>query len=199
MSRQTRSRSAETGARIRAAALRLIARDGYAAVSMRQIAGEVGLQVGALYNHMADKQSLLVALMREHLEALLAALEAEALPEDPEAALEGFVRFHIRYHAARPDEVFIAYMELRNLAPENFAGIERLRRSYEDRLQAVLERGADRGVFAVRDARVATMAVIAMLTGVTTWFRPEGRLSLEAVEAIYVDMVRKAVGAGRPG
>jgi hypothetical protein len=39
------------------------------------------------------------------------------------------------------------------------------------------------------------MAVIAMLTGVTTWFRPEGRLSLDEVEAIYVEMARKAVGA----
>jgi AcrR family transcriptional regulator len=195
MTRQTRIRSAETGARIRAAALRLFARDGYAAVSMRQIAGEVGLQVGALYNHVADKQSLLVVLMREHMEALLAALDAEALPEAPDAALEGFVRFHIRYHAARPDEVFIAYMELRNLGSENFAGIEALRRRYEDRLEGMLARGAEAGIFSVRDARVATMAVIAMLTGVTTWFRPEGRLSLDEVEAIYVEMARKAVGA----
>jgi len=196
MSRPTRTRSADTGARIRAAALRLIARDGFAAVSMRQIAGEVGLQVGALYNHVADKQSLLVVLMREHLEALLGALEAERLGEmAPVAALERFVRFHIRYHATRPDEVFIAYMELRNLAPEEFAGIEVLRRRYEDGLQAVLSRGAEAGVFEVQDARVATMAVIAMLTGVTTWFRPEGRLKLDEVEEIYVDMVRKAVGA----
>jgi hypothetical protein len=39
------------------------------------------------------------------------------------------------------------------------------------------------------------MAVIAMLTGVNTWFREGGRLSLAEVEQIYWDMVRKAVGA----
>ncbi|WP_375690226.1 TetR family transcriptional regulator [Pseudooceanicola sp. LIPI14-2-Ac024] len=194
MTRPTRARSAETAARIRAAALRLIARDGYAAVSMRQIAGEVGLQVGALYNHVADKQGLLVVLMRDHMEALLAALDAADLPDEPVDALDAFVRFHIRYHAARPDEVFIAYMELRNLTPENFAEIEAMRRAYEDRLEGLLARGAAAGVFALRDARVATMAIIAMLTGVTTWFRPEGRLKLAEVEEIYVDMARKAAG-----
>ena len=31
--------------------------------------------------------------------------------------LERFVRFHIRYHLKRADEVFISYMELRNLEP----------------------------------------------------------------------------------
>lgn len=143
---------------------------------------------------MADKQSLLVALMREHMEALLAAQEALGLPADPEAALDSFVRFHIRYHADRPDEVFIAYMELRNLTPANFAEIEHLRRAYEDRLQAIIAQGAGQGIFRVRDPRVATMAVIAMLTGVTTWFRPDGRLSLDEVEAIYVEMVRRSVG-----
>ena len=42
---------------------------------------------------------------------------------------------------------------------------------------------------------LAAMAIIAMLTGVTTWYREGGRLSRETVETIYWDMVRKAVGA----
>ena len=37
------------------------------------------------------------------------------------------------------------------------------------------------------------MALIAMLTGVNTWFREDGRLSLDEVQALYWDMVRKAV------
>ena len=41
----------------------------------------------------------------------------------------------------------------------------------------------------------ATLAVIAMLTGVNTWYRAGGRLSLDEVQQIYWDMVRRAVGA----
>jgi hypothetical protein len=32
-----------------------------------------------------------------------------------------------------------------------------------------------------------------MVTGVNTWFRERGRLSLAQVEAVYWDMVRKSV------
>ncbi len=196
MARTQGSHSDLTGPRIRSAALSLIARHGFAAVSMRQIAAEVGVQAGALYNYTPDKQTLLYELMRTHMEALLEARTQECDERaGPAARLENFTRHHIRFHIERPDEVFIAYMELRSLTPENFAEIERLRRAYEDELEAILRDGVAADVFAVADPRVATYAVIAMLTGVNTWYRPGGRLSLEEVEGLYWEMVRKAVSA----
>ncbi|MDF1854858.1 TetR/AcrR family transcriptional regulator [Pseudooceanicola sp.] len=193
MARTSGSRASETGPRIRAAALRLFARQGYAAVSMRQIAAEVGLQVGALYNHTPDKQSLLCDLMETHMTDLLAACAAQDWPQDPARALEGFVRFHIRFHAARPDAVFMAYMELRNLAPENFERIEALRNAYENRLEVILSQGVACGQFGLSDVRIGTRAVIAMLTGLTTWFRPEGGKTLDEIEEVYVTLVAQAV------
>ena len=191
MARKQGSHGEITGPKIREAALRLFARHGFAAVSMRQIAAEVGVQAGALYLYTADKQTLLFELMRDHLQALLADWQA---PEaDPEAQLRDFVEHHIRFHLDRPDLVFIAYMELRNLEPENFAVIEGLRRDYEDRLEAVLRAGQRAGVFDVPDTKLATLALIAMLTGVTTWYREGGRFDRDRVAEIYWDMVRKAV------
>ena len=68
MARTQGSHSGITGPRIRAAALALFARHGYAAVSMRQIAAEVGVQAGALYNYTTDKQALLFSLLRGHMD-----------------------------------------------------------------------------------------------------------------------------------
>ncbi|AAV95016.1 TetR/AcrR family transcriptional regulator [Ruegeria pomeroyi] len=194
MARTQGSHSDITGPRIQDAALRLFARHGFAAVSMRQIAGEVGVQAGALYNYTPDKQSLLFGLMHRHMDELLSARRDQARG-DALTRLRDFVGFHIRFHLNRPDEVFIAYMELRNLTPENFATIEGLRRRYEDDLEAILRAGVAEGVFAVPDTKIATLAVIAMLNGVNTWYRAEGRLSLDEVESVYWDMVRKAVAA----
>ncbi len=195
MARTQGSHSEITGPRVEAAALRLFARHGFAAVSMRQIAGEVGLQAGALYNYTPDKQSLLFGLMKGHMDSLLDARAQADKGGDPVARLEHFTRFHIRFHLERPDAVFISYMELRNLTPENFEVIEGLRRRYEDELEGILREGAAAGLFDVADTKVATLAVIAMLTGVTTWYRQEGRLTVPEVETIYWDMVRKAVAA----
>lgn len=179
---------------MRAAALRLFAQGGYAAVSMRAIAAEVGVQAGALYNYTPDKQTLLFDLMESHMTELLAAVP-QTDDADPQTLLHDFVGFHIGFHHARPDAVFIAYMELRNLTEANFARIEALRRRYEDGLERILRNGVAMGAFAVHDTKIATLAIIAMLTGVNTWFRAGGRLSLDEVTAQYQNMVRKAVRA----
>lgn len=195
MARRVGSIGAETADRVRLAALSLFARYGYAAVSMRQIGREIGLQAGAIYNHFPTKQHLLRGLLVEHMERLLAAWEAEkddSLP--PREALVAFVRFHIRYHVKCGEEVFISYMELRNLEEQNFVEVEELRRCYEQSLRSILEAGTQTRVFTVSDPRVATMAVIAMLTGVTNWYRSDGRLSLDEIEELYVRMISGAVG-----
>lgn len=194
MARTTGSHSDITGPRVRDAALRLFAKGGYAAVSMRAIAAEVGVQAGALYNYTPDKQTLLFDLMRGHLREVLDGFRDDP-GADPLDRLKRFVDFHIQFHHARPDAVFIAYMELRNLTPENFRTIEALRREYEDQLEGILRDGVAAGMFDVEDTKIATWATIAMLNGVNTWFREGGRLSLDEVKAQYWDMVRKAVGA----
>lgn len=195
MARTAGSHAETTGPRVREAAQRLIARHGYAAVSMRQIAAEVGVQAGALYLYTPDKQTLLFDLLRLHMEELLAAVEALPPLGDPRAELDRFARFHIRHHLDRPEAVFIAYMELRNLTPENFSVIESLRRRYEDRLSAILGEGAARGQFALPDLRLATRAIIAMLTGVTHWFRDIGPMGRDEVAACYAAMVLKTASA----
>jgi len=195
MARKSGSHSEITGPRIRAEALRLFARHGFAAVSMRQIAAAVGLQAGALYLYTPDKETLLLDLLKGHMDDLLAAWAQVPAAPTPLAQLETFVRFHIRFHLDRPEAVFLSYMELRNLGPANFAAIEALRRAYENELEAILRAGQADGAFMLPDTKLATLAIIAMLTGVNTWFREAGRLSRATVEEIYWDMVRKAVGA----
>lgn len=190
MNRPTRTKDS-----IRAQALRLFAAKGYEAVSMRDIAGAVGVQPGAIYNHFPNKQQLLFALLSEHMERLAEAWgEAAAeLPADPIVRLEAFARFHIRFHIERPDDVFLSYMELRALEPELFARIETQRRAYEGVLKSILEEGAAAGVFTIDDPHVTAMALLAMLTGVNTWYRSGGRLSKTKIENYYAALVLRAV------
>lgn len=195
MARRSGSQGERTEARVRACALQLFAQSGYAAVSMRQIAREVGVQVGTLYLYTPDKQSLLHDLMRSHMAELLAAWAGADPGGAPGARLEAFVRFHIRHHLPRADAVFVSYMELRNLEPANFAAIEAMRRSYEAGVEAILAAGQGEGVFRLSDSRLTTLALIAMLNGVFTWYRDGGRLNLGQIEEIYLGMVRGLVGA----
>ena len=53
-----------TKERILEAALALFAREGYAGVSMADIAGELGITKGALYRHYAGKQDIFESILR---------------------------------------------------------------------------------------------------------------------------------------
>lgn len=194
MARTPGSRADITGPLIRDHALRLFARHGYAAVSMRQIAAAVGVQAGTIYVYTPDKQALLTELLTDHMEQLLMEWADDAT-QPALARLENFVRFHIRFSLDHPDSVFLSYMELRNLTPDNHAAITQLRRVYEGALEDILRAGQVAGTMEVPDTRLAAMALIAMLTGVTNWYREGGRLDRERVTTIYWDLVRGAVGA----
>ena len=193
MARTLGSYAKLTKPKISEIALHLFAERGYAAVSMRQIAFKVGLQVGALYNYFPDKQTILSELLINHMENLLQTWHRQKLPEKPDKLLAFFVDFHIEYHLNRPEEVFIAYMELRNLTPENFKKIEKLRNKYERILNKILSDGVTKKFFLCEETKIASLAIIGMLKEVNTWYKTDGRISVPEIKNIYQQIVLKAV------
>ena len=200
MARRSGSHGERTEAAIRDAALQLIAHHGYEALSMRRLAEEVGLGAAALYRYFPNKQAILVRLLETHMRELLAAWALVRQPGERPAPerLETFTRFHVRHHLPRRAGVFLSYMELRSLEPDNFARIEALRRSYEDDLTAILADGRAAGTMAVSEPKVAARAIIAMLTGITTWYRAGGPLGPHEIEDIYWEMVARLAGLAAP-
>lgn len=197
MARKAGSYGERTEAAIRDAALTLIARHGYEAVSMRQLAGEVGLQAAALYRYFPTKEDLLFSLMLQHMEALDRAWQ-DAVREcaaDPPGRLAAFVRNHIAFHIERRHSTHVSNMELRSLSPDRLTRILKLRVAYEKELRTILRDGAEKGVFAVEDVPLTAMAIIQMITGVIVWFRPGERLSVADVTAKYLTMTMRLVGA----
>jgi AcrR family transcriptional regulator len=179
---------------IRRAGLELIYRHGYDAMSLRQLASEIGLVQGSLYNHISTKQELLFILIRDHMKDLLAhADEAMAGIEDPMDQLVCFVEFHVNYHVDRKREVFISYSELRSLEPKNFDAVVAMRRQYENKLISILRAGAAKGMFTISDPQVTAYGIVSMLAGICNWFDPKGRLSKKQIAKIFVQMVLGAV------
>ena len=194
MARKTGSHSEITGPKIKQAALVLFARHGFAAVTMRQIAANVGVQAGAIYNYTPDKQSLLFDLLHGHMADLLSKWAVELVPKNPIAALDHFVAFHLDFHIKRPELVFISYMELRNLSEANFKAIVEQRRIYEKIIYNLILSGVVSGDFLVPDPKITSLALIALLTGPVDWFREDGRLTSDELTRQYCILTRQALG-----
>lgn len=198
MTRTVGSNGPATADAIRKAGLRLIHEHGYEGMSLRLLAAEVGLQPASLYHHFATKQELLTGLIRNHMETLLRETDA-ALPGEDVGALDrlrGFIRHHLNYHVERQLEVFIGNSELRSLEPENRRIVVDLRRAYEQRLIAILATGQDEGVLQVTDVQTAAFAILAMLTGICTWYQSGGRLSVAELIEVHTDLILS--GCRRP-
>jgi AcrR family transcriptional regulator len=196
MARTAGSTGERTGAALREAAVRLIAHHGYEAVTMRQLAAEIGLQAAALYRYYPTKEDLLFALMNEHMTGLIAAWEAARPPTgQPSARLAAFVRNHIRFHVERRHSTHVSNMELRSLSRDKLSAILKLRSTYEKELRQILRDGAETGAFHIGDVGLTAMAIIQMITGVIVWFRPDERLSIDEVADTYHQMTMRLVGA----
>lgn len=195
MARTVGSDGEKTRSAIRDAATGLFARHGYDAVSIRQIAAEVGVQAAALYRYFATKEDLLFDLMQSHMDALIDSWEQQRPNDDPTARLAAFVGNHIRFHIERRHSTHVNNMELRSLSHDRLSAILRLRGAYEKELRQILRDGAETGAFVIEDVTLTAMAIIQMITGVIVWFRPDERLSVTQVTETYHQMTMRLVGA----
>ncbi|MBE0592100.1 MAG: TetR/AcrR family transcriptional regulator [Burkholderiaceae bacterium] len=192
MARPVGASGADTMRAIRKAAIHRIYRHGYEAMSLRTLAADVGLRVGSLHNYIPNKQEFLGNLLDEIMAELLLDFEAHmADVSEPRDALMAFVEFHIDWHTARKEEVFIGNMELRSLSPEQYARITARRKQYERHLRAILERGRRKGLWRVENPAVVSKAILALLTGVSNWYRPDGKLSRKQLTRLYQSMVER--------
>lgn len=160
---------------LRSHGIKLIAKHGFEAMSLRMLAKEVGIQAGSLYNYISNKQEFLYTLMSAVIEDLN--LEMAAAMEklsDPREKLCAFIRVHIDFHTRRKDEVFVGNMELRSLDGDNLKAILNLRRNYELQLDRILAEGLAAGVFHCRNPKITRLAMIAMLTQVANWYDKRG-------------------------
>src|ERR1700728_4052258 len=187
--RKPGSNGAETLRNLRTAAIQLLAEHGYGAMNLRMLAKKVGIQASSLYNYIDSKQQLLFLLCEETTENLLAEFDQTVkTADDPKDRLRRFVECHLGFHIVNRKQASVLQMEMRSLTAKNFEAISKIQRLYTDKVRAIVDAGVEVGAFQVEDSEIATFALLQMLTAVTRWYRPQGRLTLEQLIDIYTDL-----------
>lgn len=176
------------------AAVQLFAEYGYHAAPLRDIARIAGIQAASIYHHYPNKQALLIEIMETHMQRLNAGLERILRDySDPLQRLDQAITHHIRLHTTYKAEFFIVDTEVRSLEGEARPYILSLRDQYEKLLQELLRDGMEKKIFRQTDVKIASYALIAMCTEVATWFRPDGRLSVQQVIQMYRQFITQGL------
>ncbi len=187
--RKPGSNGAETQRNLRAAAIQLLSEHGYGAMNLRMLAKKVGIQASSLYNYIESKQQLLYLLCEETTGALALELDQTLKGvKEPAERLRKFVAFHLGYHIVNRKQASVLQMEIRSLTAKNFQAITKLQRLYTDKVHRIVDDGVAQGSFRVADSEIVTFALVQMLTAVTRWYRPQGRLALDQLVEIYTDL-----------
>jgi AcrR family transcriptional regulator len=164
------------------AAVDLMAARGFHGTSLRDVAKAVGMQMSSLYYYFPSKQDMLVAIMRRTMEDLQAFVEPAIRSEtDPVQQIRAGIKAHVLFHADRGRETIVADSEIRALEGEHCDAMIALRDRYGAMFTNVLKAGKKSGAFQFGDPHVATNALVTMCAGVATWYRPSGRMTLEAI------------------
>nr|WP_277348926.1 TetR/AcrR family transcriptional regulator [Sneathiella limimaris] len=173
-------------AAIRRAGIDRLYKQGFAGMTLRELAADVGIQAGSLYNHFSNKQellySILIFVMTELLDELKLSLQSA---KDPHSALMAFVECHVIFHCDKRKEVLVSTTELRSLTPENYRRTIEFRDQYEKQLKDILIWGAQENYWQAVDYKIATKLILGMMTSVGVWYRTDGPVDKTGIVKIY--------------
>jgi AcrR family transcriptional regulator len=96
------------------AAVRLFLREGYQNVSMRKIAREIGYSATTIYNYFANKEEILIHLLKHAYAKFLKSLLGASRPNETMGALERLkaaLRAYIMFGLQNPDYYELIFIE----------------------------------------------------------------------------------------
>jgi TetR/AcrR family transcriptional regulator, transcriptional repressor for nem operon len=155
----------ETADRILKTAHHLMADRGYAAFSYADIAETVEIRKASIHHHFPTKAGLAVAVLKEHRENLLAAIETlDEKIENPLGRLQAYLKHWEGCIRGNTQPFCVAAMlaaELPGLPPEVRAEVERHFETLSGWIERVLEAGVKKRVIKLQNS-AATEAQLLM-------------------------------------
>ncbi|MDA7086244.1 TetR/AcrR family transcriptional regulator [Pseudomonas sp. SA3-5] len=176
--------------KVRRAALALFAEKGFHSISLRKLAGELGVQAGSIYNHIKSKNSLLFELIDEHESDLLDAIEM-AVPRScgPLESLLAYTHAHLQFNAEYQQRHLVSRLEFRNLNDQQQQVINEIRNAYHKMLERIILHGVKESIFNPTKIKEKSIIIIAMLNELPNLKYQEPQPSFEHVITLTQEMI----------
>jgi AcrR family transcriptional regulator len=169
---------------ILAEAAKLFKDRGYSGTSMRDLAGQVGMEAASMYNHIKSKDELLDTIcfrISDTYISQLAEIERTAIPYGEK--IKSLVRLHIRLMVEDSAAVSVANHDWKYLPEPRLTEFKQARKNYEKGFAALIEAGIAAGEFRPVNVSVALFTVLSAVRWVELWYRPGRGLTAEELES----------------
>ena len=173
---------------------------GYHQASMRDIARATGVSLAGLYYYFSSKEHLLYLIQRHTFETILASSRAAIEDErDPEGRLRAFVRMHVRYFLAHPNEMKVINHEAESLGDDWRHEVSALKKAYYRLCFEQVEALKASRKLTGFDIRIAVLSLFGMMNWIYTWYNPKVDPDAGAIAAQMTDLFLKGMAGFRAG
>lgn len=143
------------------AALKLFSRKGFHQTSVREIAEACRLPIGTLYTYIKTKEDILNLIYRRIFDIFRERmLQATDGIEDPARQLRAALEATLKIYDEFQDVVLLLYQESHALGRQALQDLVEVDRSYVAFFRQILEKGNQRGQFAVKDPNLIAISLL---------------------------------------
>jgi AcrR family transcriptional regulator len=162
------------------AAAHLFKNRGYERTTVRELGAAVGIQSGSLFHHFKSKEDILLSVMKETITINMARmLDALSKAPDAKGRLLALIQCEINsVHTDTGEAMSVLVYEWRSLSKDKQPLILNLRDEYEALWLKTIEEGVETGLIK-QDPFILRRLLAGAIGWSSTWYRPEGDLSLE--------------------
>ncbi|MBI5250688.1 MAG: TetR/AcrR family transcriptional regulator [Desulfomonile tiedjei] len=174
------------------AALKLCNRQGFAAMSLRDLSKEAGLSMGALYAYFTSKDELLRIMQQHGSLVVMRVLQGQAIGiDDPRARLRSCIHAHLYLSEVMQPWFYFSYMETKNLPKEEHKKAIEAELFTEKMLIDIIEEGQDKGIFKPVQTALLGAVIKAALQDwyLKRWKYARRKVSVEEYAAFLVDFI----------
>jgi AcrR family transcriptional regulator len=179
---------------ILASATSHISERGYRAVTIDEIAANLGYTKSVVYYYFKSKNEILWQIISRifdsFLQKILAIKELNLPPGD---ALAKMVRQHALSVTENPQWTSIFNKEEPELDPTQRRQVRRMKRDYDALFESVYEDGVAKGLFRNIPAHVVVGGALGMCNWLYVWYDPSGALSAEEIADHYASILSRGV------
>lgn len=164
------------------AAALLFRERGYRAASMRELAERVNLKVSSLYSHIGSKEELLQKICFDNAQNFIEGLDTiQQKGGTVVEQLQEVISLHVDIAVKNPTSVTVFNNEWRHLTDRkgqrNLSAFLELRKTYESRLQNIIQVGIEQKELRNTDSRVALYTLLTAVRWLHYWYKPSRNVS----------------------
>lgn len=156
---------------------------GYSAVSMRDIAQEVGIKAASLYNHIESKQELLSTIVMHLARKFTSGMDTIVATSDgPVEKIRSLIEMHIDITVNHSQALSSLNNDWMHLDEADLKAFVKMREDYEQNFREIIKQGIEKGAIKPRHPEVILFSILSTLRTLYLWYQKRGKLDVNILK-----------------